>query len=36
VDHVVPHKGDSVKFWDESNHQALCTRCHNRKTARGE
>ena len=32
VDHIVAHKGDHTLFWDESNWQPLCTRCHNRKT----
>lgn len=34
VDHVVPHKGDRRLFWNRSNWQALCHRCHSRKTAR--
>lgn len=34
VDHVIPHKGDYEKFWNESNWQALCKSCHDRKTAR--
>ena len=34
VDHVVPHKGDRQLFWDRSNWQPLCHRCHSRKTAR--
>jgi 5-methylcytosine-specific restriction protein A len=33
VDHIVPHKGDKVKFWDSSNWQSLCKRCHDAKTA---
>ena len=33
VDHIVPHKGDMVLFWDRSNRQALCPSCHSRKTA---
>lgn len=33
VDHKQPHQGDPALFWDESNWQALCSRCHNRKTA---
>jgi len=33
VDHIVPHKGDPPLSWNESNWQALCRRCHNRKTA---
>lgn len=33
VDHIEPHHGDIQLFWCESNHQALCESCHNRKTA---
>ncbi|WP_374255070.1 HNH endonuclease [Acinetobacter brisouii] len=33
VDHIIPHKGDKVLFWDETNWQPLCEACHNRKTA---
>jgi len=29
VDHVVPHRGDPVLFWDRSNWQALCKLCHD-------
>ena len=32
VDHITPHRGDRKLFWDESNWQALCERCHNQKT----
>lgn len=34
VDHMIPHKGDPELFWDLDNLQALCHRCHSRKTAR--
>lgn len=34
VDHIKPHKGDSILFWEKSNHQALCKSCHDQKTAR--
>jgi len=34
VDHKGPHRGDASLFWDRANHQALCVRCHNAKTAR--
>ena len=34
VDHIVPHKGDMKLFWDRSNWQPLCKRCHDSKTAR--
>jgi 5-methylcytosine-specific restriction protein A len=34
VDHIVPHRGDAQLFWDRSNWQPLCHRCHSRKTAR--
>lgn len=34
VDHIVPHRGDMVLFWDrESNWQPLCRDCHDDKTA---
>lgn len=33
VDHIVPHRGDPKLFWDRSNWQALCKKCHDRKTA---
>ena len=33
VDHIVPHKGDWELFWNEDNWQALCHRCHNKKSA---
>jgi 5-methylcytosine-specific restriction protein A len=34
VDHVVPHRGSHELFWDMSNWEPLCSRCHNSKTAR--
>ena len=34
VDHVVPHRGDPRRFWDEANWAPACKRCHDRKTAR--
>lgn len=34
VDHVTPHRGDWQRFIDPGNHQSLCKRCHDRKTAR--
>ena len=34
VDHIIPHKGNPELFWDESNLQALCKSCHDRKTTR--
>ena len=34
VDHIVPHRGDKALFWDSSNWQPLCKRCHDIKTAR--
>jgi 5-methylcytosine-specific restriction enzyme A len=33
VDHVVPHRGDRARFWDEANLQPLCEACHGAKTA---
>jgi 5-methylcytosine-specific restriction endonuclease McrA len=32
VDHIEPHNGDLVKFWDETNWRALCIACHSAKT----
>jgi 5-methylcytosine-specific restriction protein A len=32
LDHIVPHKSDYSLFWDQTNWQALCKQCHNRKT----
>lgn len=29
VDHVIPHKGDMVLFWDSDNWQSLCKQCHD-------
>lgn len=29
VDHIIPHRGDPERFWDESNHQPLCKPCHD-------
>jgi 5-methylcytosine-specific restriction protein A len=33
VDHIKPHKGDVILFWDRKNWQSLCAECHNIKTA---
>ena len=33
VDHIIPHRGDMVLFWDTSNWQSMSKRCHDRKTA---
>jgi hypothetical protein len=32
VDHIVPHRGDRRLFWDKTNWQPLCKRCHDVKT----
>ena len=29
VDHIVPHRGDSVLMWDTANFQSLCAPHHN-------
>lgn len=34
VDHIVPHKGNPVLFWDPNNWQSLCHTCHSIKTAK--
>lgn len=33
IDHIIPHRGDRRKFWDQSNLQPMCKPCHDRKTA---
>ncbi|MFH6636532.1 HNH endonuclease [Streptococcus suis] len=32
VDHITPHRGDQELFWNQTNWQALCKSCHDRKT----
>lgn len=34
VDHIKPHRGDWQLFTDPANHQSLCKRHHDQKTAR--
>lgn len=34
VDHIKPHRGNMELFWDKSNWQPLCKKCHDRKTGR--
>ena len=36
IDHREKHHGDPSRFWDRANLQALCGRCHGKKTQRGE
>jgi 5-methylcytosine-specific restriction protein A len=36
VDHIIPHRGDQVLFWDEDNWQSLCNPCHNGPKRREE
>ncbi|WP_265519496.1 HNH endonuclease [Nitratireductor luteus] len=36
VDHIVRHRGDRALFWNRSNWQPLCTRCHNSVKQRQE
>lgn len=36
VDHKIPHKGNQALFWDESNWQPLCKRCHDSTKAKEE
>lgn len=32
VDHITPHRGSEILFWDINNWQSLCKTCHSRKT----
>lgn len=34
LDHIIPHRGDMLKFWDRTNWQGLCHQHHSAKTAR--
>lgn len=36
VDHIKPHGGDLVLFWDKSNWQPLCKHCHDSAKQRAE
>ena len=29
VDHIIAHRGDADLFWDRTNWQSLCARCHS-------
>ena len=33
VDHIEPHRGDLILFWNKTNWQPLCGPCHSTKTA---
>lgn len=35
IDHVIPHRGDPMLFWDTRNWQALCKQHHDKKTGSG-
>lgn len=32
VDHIQPHKGNMLLFWNRNNWQSLCHSCHSKKT----
>ena len=32
VDHIKPHRGDEILFWNQDNWQSLCKPCHDKKT----
>jgi 5-methylcytosine-specific restriction protein A len=36
IDHIQPHRGGRLLFWDRTNWQTLCRNCHDQKTGRGE
>ena len=36
VDHIIPHRGDKSLFWDSSNWQPLCAKCHDTVKKREE
>lgn len=34
TDHIKPHRGDVVLFWDDTNWQPMCGSCHAAKSAK--
>lgn len=34
IDHIIPHKGNKLLFWNTVNWQPLCHKCHSHKTLR--
>jgi 5-methylcytosine-specific restriction protein A len=36
VDHIKPHRGDMVLFWNRDNWQSLCATCHSARKQRME
>lgn len=36
VDHIKPHGGDEVLFWDTANWQPLCKHCHDSRKQKQE
>ena len=36
ADHIIPHRGDEVRFWDETQIQCLCKSCHDGAKQREE
>lgn len=36
TDHIRPHKGDRLLFWDPLNRQSMCSRCNTLKAIRFE
>lgn len=35
-DHIKPHRGDELMFWDGSNLQTLCAKCHSSRKQAAE
>ena len=35
IDHIQPHRSDAALFFERTNLQGLCKRCHAQKTRRG-
>ena len=36
VDHIIPHRGDELLFWDRKNWQSLCKRHHDSDKKKAE
>jgi len=35
LDHIIPHRGDPMLFWDTGNVEGRCHSCHSKKTKAG-
>ena len=36
IDHIIPHRGNQGLFWAPTNHQSLCSHCHDTIKAKAD